>query len=176
MRSKGSESESVEKQKEKKKDKTGGEGDEEDAPMINDVDKDKDYDPDYDPEADFVVEDQDIEDDYTFEVEKHVHAINIIEAGDYVVTMRRNMEAFERIVRRGKADVSREYKKLIHFVKLMIENLGTYSPVKAGDVDAVYDTIVDPHCVAWQHTLHGTKTGKRKFNGSKKNVGRWRGP
>ena len=117
--------------------------------MIDDMDKDKDYDQHYGPEADFVVEDQDIEDNDTYKVEKHVHAINIVEAGDYLVTMRRYMEAFERIVRRAKTDVPREYKKLIYFVKLMIKKLGAYSPIKAGDVDAVYDTIVDLQCVAW---------------------------
>ena len=79
--------------------------------MTDNVDKDKDYEPDDDPEADFVVKDQDIEDDEMFEIEKHVHAINSIEAGDYLVTMRRYMEAFERIVCRGKADVPKEYKK-----------------------------------------------------------------
>ena len=88
------------KRKEKKEDKTGGQEEEEDAPMIDDVDKDKDYDPDDNPEADYVAKDQDIEDDDTFEVEKHVHAINIIEAGDYLVAMRRYMEAFGRIIRR----------------------------------------------------------------------------
>ena len=80
--------------------------------MIDDVDKDKDYDPDDDPEADFVTEDQVIEHKDTFEVEKHIHTINIIEAGDYLVTMRRYMDAFEKIVRRGKSDVPREYKKI----------------------------------------------------------------
>ena len=67
--------------------------------MVDDVDKDKDYDPDDDPEADFVVEDDKIEDDEdTFEVEKHVHAVNFEEAGDYLVAMNRYMEAFSRIV------------------------------------------------------------------------------
>ena len=117
--------------------------------MIDDMDKDKDYDPDDDPEVDFVVEDQNIEDDDTFKVQKHIHTINIIEAGDYLVTMRRYMEAFEKIVHRGKTDVPREYKKLIHFIKLMIKKLGVYSPIEAGDVDAVYDTIVNPQCVVW---------------------------
>ena len=37
--------------------------------MIDDVDKDIDYDPNDDPEAQFVVEDQSIEDEDTFEVE-----------------------------------------------------------------------------------------------------------
>ena len=148
--------------KEKKKGKTGDKDKEEEAPMINDVDKDKDYNPDNNPEADFVTEDQDIEDKDTFEVEKHVHAINIVEAGDYLVAMRRYMDAFEKIVCRGKSDVPKEYKKLIHFVKLMIDKLGAYSLIKSRDVDAVYDTIVDPQCLAWRRALHGTKTGNSK--------------
>ena len=94
--------------KEKKKGKKDDKDEEEEAPMIDDVDKDKDYDPDDDPEADFVTEDQDIEDEDTFKVEKHVHAINIIEAGDYLVAMRRYIDAFEKIVRTGKSDVLRE--------------------------------------------------------------------
>ena len=36
--------------------------------MIDDTDKDKDYNPDDDPEADFVVEDQEMDDEDTFEV------------------------------------------------------------------------------------------------------------
>ena len=146
--------------------------------MINDVDKDKDYDPDEDLEAYFVAKDQDIEDDNTFEVEKHIHAINIVEAGDYLVAMRRYMEAFERIIHRGKSDVPREYKKLIHFVKLMIDKLGAYSLNKAGDVDAVYDMIVDPQCVAWWRALHGgvpcmsqRQETVKKFYEWRKNVG-----
>ena len=151
-----------EKRKEKKKDKTGGQEEEEEAPMIDGMDKDKDYDLDNDPEADFVAEDQDIEEQDTFEVEKNVYIINIIEAGDYLLAMRRYMDAFEKIVRRGKLHVPREYKKLIHFVKLMIGKLGAYSPIKAGDVDAVYDMIVDPQCVVWRHVLHDTKMGNSK--------------
>ena len=56
----------------------------------------------------------------------------------------------------------REYKKLIKFVKLMIEKLGAYSPIEAADTEAVYKTIVDPQCVAWRHALHGMKTGNSK--------------
>ena len=137
-----------EMRKEKKKGKEGDKDEEEEAPMIDDVDKDRDYNPDDDPEADFVTEDQDIEDEDTFEVEKHIHAINIIEAGDYLVTMWRYMDAFEKIICRGKSNMPREYKKLIHFVKLMIDKLGVYSLIESGDVDAVYDTIVDPQCIA----------------------------
>ena len=88
--------------------------------MMDDTEKDKDYNPEDDPEADFVVEDQEMDDEDTFEVEKHVHALNFEEAGDYLVAMNWYMEAFSKIVRRGKEDVAREYKKLIKFVKLMI--------------------------------------------------------
>ena len=130
--------------------------------MIDDTDKDKDYDPDKDPEAEFVVEDQEMDDEDTFEVEKHVHAVNSDEAGDYLMAMNRYMEAFTKIVWRGKDDVAREYKKLIKFMKLMIEELGVYSPIKAADTDAVFDTIVDPQCTAWRQALHGMKTGNSK--------------
>ena len=29
-------------------------------------------------------------------------------------------------------------------------------------MEVVYETIVDPQCVAWSHELHGTKTGNNK--------------
>ena len=148
------------KKDDKKKKKDGDE--EEELPMVDDVEKDKDYDPEDDPEVEFVAEDQGMEEEDTFEVEKHVHALNIVEAGDYVVAMQRYMDAFERIVRRGKADVPKEYRKLIHFVKLMIDKLGAYSLIDAADVDKVYETIVDPQCVAWRCALHGAKTGNSK--------------
>ena len=107
-------------------------------------------------------EDQEIEDEDTFEVEKHVHTLNFEEAGDYLVSMNRYMEAFSKIVRRGKEDVTREYKKLIKFVKLMIEKLGAYSPIEAVDTEAVFETVLDPQCVAWRRAQHRTKTGNSK--------------
>ena len=67
--------------------------------MIDDTDKDKDYNPDDDPEADFVEEDQEINDEDTFKVKKHVHALNFEEARDYLVAMNQYMEAFSKIVR-----------------------------------------------------------------------------
>ena len=121
---------------------------EEEKEMVDDTDKDKDYDPDNNPEAEFVVEDQEIDDEDTFEVEKHVHAVNFDKAGDYLVAMNWYMEAFAKIVRRGKED--REHKKLIKIVKLMVEKLGAYSPIEAADMDAVFDMIVDPQCIAWR--------------------------
>ena len=145
-----------------KKKKREDKRDEEEEAMIDDTDKDKDYNPDDDPEVDFVAEDQDMDDEDTFEVEKHVHALNFEEARDYLVSMNRYMEAFSKIVRRGKEDVAREYKKLIRFVKLMIEKLGAYLPIETADPEAVFKTVVDPQCVAWQRAQHGTKTGNSK--------------
>ena len=46
--------------------------------MIDNMDKDKDYDPDKDPEAEFVVKDQEMDDEDMFEVEKHMHAVNFM--------------------------------------------------------------------------------------------------
>ena len=136
--------------------------DQDEEAMIDDTDKDKDYNPDNDPEVEFVEEDQEIEDENMFEVEKHVHTLNFEEAGDYLVSMNRYMEAFSKIVRRGKEDVPREYKKLIKFVKLMIEKLGAYLPIEATDTEAVFETVVDPQCVAWWRAQHGMKTGNSK--------------
>ena len=140
-----------------KKKKCDDKIDEEEEAMIDDTDKDKDYNPDDNPEADFVVEDQDMDDEDMFKVEKHVHALNFKEARDYLVSMNRYMEAFSKIVRRGKEDVAREYKRLIKFVKLMIEKLGAYLPM-----EAVFEMVVDPQCVAWRRAQHGTKTGNSK--------------
>ena len=44
----------------------------------------------------------------------------------------------------------------------MIEKLGAYSPIKAADPEAVFETVVDPQCVAWRRAQHGTKTGNSK--------------
>ena len=133
--------------------------DQDEEAMIDDTDKDKDYKPDDDPEADFVEEDQEIEDEDTFEVEKHVHTLNFKEAGDYLMSMNRYMEAFSKIERPGKEDIPREYKKLIKFVKLMIEKLGAYWPIEAVDTEVVFETVVDPQCVVWRRVHHVTKTG-----------------
>ena len=89
------EKERREKCKRKLKERTE---EEEEKEMIDDTDKDKDYDPDKDPEAKFVVEDQEMDDEDTFEVEKHMHAVNFDEAGNYLVAMSRYMEAFAKII------------------------------------------------------------------------------
>ena len=152
------EKERWEKHQKKHKEKV----EEEEEAMIDDTDKDKDYNPDNDPEVEFVEEDQEIEDEDMFEVEKHVHTLNFEEAGDYLVSMNQYMEEVSKIVRRGKEDIPPEYKKLIKFVKLMIEKLGAYSPIEAADTEAVFETVVDPQCVAWWRAQHGTKTGNSR--------------
>ena len=88
--------------------------------------------------------------------------VNFGKAGDYLVAMNRYMEAFAKIVQRGKDDVTREYKKLIKFVKFMVKKLGAYSPIEAADMEAVFETIVDLQCIAWRHAQHDTRTGNIK--------------
>ena len=44
----------------------------------------------------------------------------------------------------------------------MIEKLGAYSPIEAADVEAVFEMVVDPQCVAWRRAQYGTKTGNSK--------------
>ena len=150
------------KAKRSEKPKTKKDDEEEEEQMVDDPTKDKDYNLEEDPEAEFETKDQEMDDEDTFEVEKHVHAVNFDEAGEYLVAMNRYMEAFAKIVRRGKDDMKREYKKLIKFVKLMVEKLGAYFPIESVDTEAVYETVVDPQCVAWRRALHGTKTGNSK--------------
>ena len=52
----------------------------------------------------------------TFKIEKHVHVINLQEAGNYVVEIRQFVSCFRKVVRKSKVDVPREYRKLIHFL------------------------------------------------------------
>ena len=60
----------------------------------DDKDRDPDYNPTKDPEQEFVEEDTYLDDEAMFEIEKHVHAINLQEAGDYVVEICRFVSCF----------------------------------------------------------------------------------
>ena len=135
---------------------------EEEFQEVDDDDKDPDYQPDVDPEQAFVVEDAKIDEEDTFEIEKHVHAINLKEAGDYVIEIRRFVTCFSKVVRKAKTDVAKEYKKLIHFMKGMVVKIGSYRPIKHADEVAVFNTIVDPMYTAWQRALHSAKSGNSK--------------
>ena len=129
---------------------------------MDDEDRDLDYQPENDPEQEFVTEDAELDEEDTFEIEKHVHAINLQEAGDYVLEIRRFMSCFVKVVCKSKVDMSREYRKLIHFMREMVLKIGSYSPVEHADEEAVFQTIVDPTCTVWRRALHGTKTGNSK--------------
>ena len=129
---------------------------------VDDKDKDPDYQPEKDPKQDFIIEDAELDEEETFEIEKHVHAINIQEAGDYVVEIRCFVECFGKVVHKVKRDVAREYRKLIHFMHEMVLKIGAYGLVEHVDEEAVYQTIVDPTCTAWRRVMHGAKTGNSK--------------
>ena len=135
---------------------------EEEYREVDDEDKDPDYWPEKDPEQDFIVEDAELDEEETFEIEKHMHAINLQEAGDYVVEIRHFVECFRKVVCKAKRDVAREYRKLIHFMCEMVLKIGAYGPVEHVDEEAVYRTIVDPTCTAWRRVMHGAKTGNSK--------------
>ena len=117
---------------------------------MDDPDKDPDYQPEKDPEQDFIAEDVELDEEEMFEIEKHVHVINLQEAGDYVVEIRCFMECFGKVVRKAKGDIAQEYRKLIHFMHEMVLKIGAYGPVEHADEEAVFKTILDPMC-----TVHG---------------------
>ena len=135
---------------------------EEEYREVDDEDKDPDYRLEKDPKQDFIIEDAELDEEETSEIEKHVHAINLQEAGNYMVEIRRFAECFGKVVCKAKRDVAREYRKLIHFMREMVLKIGTYGPVEHADEEAVYRTIVDPTCTAWCRAMHGVKTRNSK--------------
>ena len=135
---------------------------EEEYVELDDEDKDPDYNPTKDPEQEFEEEDTYLDDKETFEIKKHVHAINLQEAGDYVVEIRCFVSSFAKVVRKAKTDVAREYRKLIHYMREMILKIGCYGPIEHADEEAIFKMIVDPACTAWRRAMHGAKTGNAK--------------
>ena len=121
---------------------------------VDDEDKDPDYQPEKDPEQEFITEDTELDEKDIFEIEKHIHAINLQEAGDYVVEIRHFVACFGKVVQKAKVDVAREYQKLIHFMREMVLKIGAYGLVEHADEEAVFKTIVDPTCTAWKRALH----------------------
>ena len=135
---------------------------EEEHQEVEDEDRDPDYQPENDPEQEFVTEDAELDDEDTFKIEKHVHEINLQEAGDSVVEIQQFMLCFGKVVRKSKVDMPREYGKLIHFMREMVLKIGSYSPVEQVDEEVVFQTIVGPTCTAWRRALHGAKTGNSR--------------
>ena len=44
----------------------------------------------------------------------------------------------------------------------MVLKIGCYGPIEHADEEAVFKTIMDPTCTAWQRAMHGAKTGNAK--------------
>ena len=78
-----------------------------------------------------------------------MHAINLQEAGDYVVEICHFVSCFAKVVRKAKTDIAREYRKLIHYMREMVLKIGCYGPIEHVDEEAVFKTIIDPTCTAW---------------------------
>ena len=135
---------------------------EEEFQEIDDDDKDPDYQPDKDPEQDFIVEDAEIDEEDMFEIDRHVHAINLQEAGDYVIEIRRFVTCFSKVVRKAEVDTAKEYRKLILFMKEMVLKIGSYRPIEHANEEAIFKMIVDPTCTASQRSLHGANMGNSK--------------
>ena len=120
----------------------------------DDKDRDPDYNPTKDPKQKFVEENTYLDDEETFEIEKHVHAINLQEAGDYVVEIRCFVSCFAKVVWKAKTDVAREYRKLIHYMGEMVLKIGCYGPIEHADEEAIFKTIMDLSCTAWRRAMH----------------------
>ena len=99
----------------------------------DDEDKDPDNNPTKDPEQEFEEEDTYLDDEETFEIEKHVHAINLQEVGDYIVEIRRFVSCFAKVVQKAKTDIPREYRKLIHYMREMVLKIEYYGPIEHAD-------------------------------------------
>ena len=147
-----------EEQKRKKRRVEEEEEDVEDAGEVDDVDNDLDYNPDMDFEDDESMIIDEAESDI-LEVEKHVHCLNLSDAGEYQVWIREQLVEVERAVKTGGVVAKRAYKKFIEILRDGIFKMGTWSPIEAADVDQVLKTVIDPSCTAWRKRMKGVKTG-----------------
>ena len=86
------------KQKDKDKEKEAHKHkyiEEEEAAFVDDEDKD----PDFNPEGEFIALDDDTindEEEDTFQVEKHLHALNFAEAGEFVVWVHGELQEMQK--------------------------------------------------------------------------------
>ena len=125
---------------------------------------DEEKDPDFDPEKEFVEDDDMIieeEEEETFQVEKHSHALNFLEAGEFVVWVRGELEELQRKVRKGK-EMETHYRTFVTILKDAIVKMGSWGPISGADVDAVVKTVIDTNCTAWRKAMQGVKTGSSK--------------
>ena len=100
-----------------------------------------------------------LDDKEMFEIEKHMHTINLQEVGDYVVEICHFVSCFAKVVWKAKTDIVREYRKLIHYMWEMVLKIGCYRLIEHADEEAIFKTIVDPSCTAWRRIMHRGKTG-----------------
>ena len=110
-------------------------------------------------EDDMIIEEDDEED--TFQVHKHSHALNFAEAGEFVVWVWATLNELQRAVKRGK-EMERHYRQFVSVLKDAIIQMGSWGPIEGADVDAVVKTIVDVNCMAWKKAMQGVKTGNSK--------------
>ena len=103
-----------------------------------------------------MIEDDDEEE--TFQVQKHSHALNFSEAGEIVVWVRGKLQELQRAVRKGK-DMDVHYKTFVTILKDAIVKMGSWGPIAAADVDAIVKTVIDVNCTAWKKAMQGIKTG-----------------
>ena len=126
---------------------------------------DEDQDPDFDLDKEFIEEDdmviEDEDEEVTFQVEKHSHALNFSEAGEFVVWVRGELEELRRKVPKGK-EMETHYKTFVAILKDAIVTMGSWGPISGADVDAVVKTVIDVNCTAWQKPTQGVKTGSSK--------------
>ena len=154
------EKEEKKKKQEKESRKQKYKEDEEEQ-FIDDEERDPDFDPDKEEDVadDNTIEDENEED--TFQVEKHSHALNFSEAGEFVVWVRGKLNELERAVRWGK-DMDVHYKTFVTVLKDAIIKMGSYAPIEGADIDAVIKTVVDTNCTAWKKAMKGVKTRNSK--------------
>ena len=126
---------------------------------------DEELDPDFDPDKKFIEEDdmiieEDDEED-TFQVHKHSHALNFAEAGEFIVWVRATLNELQRAVKGGK-EMEKHYRQFVSVLKDAIIQMGSWGPIEGADIEAVIKTIVDLNCTAWRKAMQGVKMGNSK--------------
>ena len=167
----GKEDKNVSKDEPKKQDKEAKKGSEWEAKKRKYGEEEKWYaddeelDPDFDPDKEFIEEDdmiiEDDDEEDTFQVHKHSHALNFVEAGEFVVWVRVTLNKLQRVVKRGK-EMEKYYRQFVSVLKDAIIQMGSWGPIEGADMEAVVKTIVDINCTAWRKAMQGVKMGNSK--------------
>ena len=79
--------------------------------QVDNEEEDPDYQPEDDPKQEFVTEDAELDEEDMFKIEKHVHAINLQEAANYVVEIQRFVSCFGKVVEH--ADEEAVFKTIV---------------------------------------------------------------